>query len=275
MADLGGRMIGFLEARRAPELANLIARHHGIPFAAPALRESAQPDAPEVVATVTQLCAGAFDLGIFLTASGVEATFEGARLLGYERQLLIALGHLGLVVRGPKPRAALRQHGLRAALISAPPHTSATILDLFANDDLRGSRVLVQLAGAPDAPLVDNLMAHGAAVSAYRPYRWERPADIGPVLGLLDGLAAGRIHALAGTSSGQVANLFAIAREQRSEAQLLASLARIPVIAQGPVTAAAFACAGVPSVIVPEHPQLGGLVLALARHFERAAIVAA
>lgn len=274
MADLGGRVVGFLEARRAPELADLIVRHHGVPFAAPALRECPQPGAPEVVAAVARLCDGAFDLAIFLTGGGVEATVEGARLLGRERDLLVALSRVGLVARGPKPRAALRRFGLRAALVTSPPHTSELLPDLFGLADLRGSRVLVQLAGVANAPLLDGLAARGADIVAYRPYAWQRPADIGPLLGLLDGLAAGRVHALAGTSSGQIANLFAIARERGAEPQLRASLARVPVAAQGPVTADAFMREGIPVAIVPEHPQLGGLVLAIARYFERAATIA-
>ena len=39
MADLRGRTIAFLEGRRAAELASLIERHHGVPLAAPSLRE--------------------------------------------------------------------------------------------------------------------------------------------------------------------------------------------------------------------------------------------
>lgn len=272
MADLGGRVVGFLEARRAPELADLIARHRGVPFAAPALRECPQPGAPEVVAAVVGLCDGAFDLAIFLTGTGVEATVEGARLLGCERELLAALGRVGLVARGPKPRSALRQYGLRAALVTAPPHTTDALLELFCCGDLRASRVLVQLAGAANALLLDGLLARGADVVAYQPYAWERPEDIRPVLGLLDGLAAGQIHALAGTSSGQISNLFAIAREREAEPLLRESLARVPVAAQGPVTAEAFAREGIPVAIVPEHPQLGGLILAIARYFERAAM---
>jgi hypothetical protein len=39
MADLQGRVIAYLEARRADELAGLITRHGGVALAAPCLRE--------------------------------------------------------------------------------------------------------------------------------------------------------------------------------------------------------------------------------------------
>lgn len=268
MADLGGRVIAFLEARRATEMASLITRHHGVPFPAPCLREVHRPDAPELAAAVAHLCSDDVQVVVFLTGVGTQTIIDAARLHGREEELLAALDRKQVAVRGPKPTAVLRKLGVRIDLSAPPPNTSRELLAAMEAWDLRGKGVAVQLYGGPNPELRASLEARGAHVVEISPYVWDRPADAAPVLHLIDALAAKRIDALAGTSASQVENLVAIARDRGKEGELREALAHIPVAAQGPVCAAAFERAGIPVAIVPEQGHMGGLVLAIARYFD-------
>ena len=123
MADLHGRVVAFLEARRAAELADLIARHHGTPLAAPCLREVHHPDAPELAEAVDRLCDDAVTVAIFLTGVGTATIVEAARLHGRTEELLAALATKRVAARGPKPVAVLRKAGVRIDLVAPPPNT--------------------------------------------------------------------------------------------------------------------------------------------------------
>src|SRR5437764_5250540 len=109
MADLGGRVVAFLEARRATEMASLITRHHGVPFSAPCLREVHRPDAPELATAVALLCGDDVEVAVFLTGVGTQTIIDAARLHGREAELLAALARKHVAVRGPKPTVVLRK----------------------------------------------------------------------------------------------------------------------------------------------------------------------
>lgn len=273
MANLGGRVIAILEARRAAELAGLIARHHGVAFSAPCLRELHQPDAPELAAAIDTLCGDDVHVAIFLTGVGTSTIFDAARLHAREEELLAALARKRIAVRGPKPTAVLRKRGVRIDLTAPSPNTTRELFAALDVWDLQGVAVAVQLYGAPVPEFRAALEARGARVTEMSPYAWDRPIDAEPILRLLDALDAGAIAVLAGTSASQVENLFAIAQEHGRAGVLRRALQVIPVAAQGPVCAAAFAREGVPVSIIPEHGHMGGLVLAIARYFDRTVLV--
>jgi uroporphyrinogen-III synthase len=275
MADLQGRVIAYLEARRADELAGLITRHGGVPLAAPCLRELHHPDAPELAAAVDDLCDDGVSVVIFLTGVGAATLLEAARRRGRQAELLAALARKRVAARGPKPVAVLRKAGVRIDRLAPPPHTTQELLAALADWDLRGRRVAVQLYGAPNEAFLDALAARGAEVVAISPYDWDGPIDAGPVLALIDALAAGRVDALLGTSAAQVDNFFAIAGAHGRAGAVRRALARIPVGAQGPVSAAAFERHGVAVTVLPPTGHMGALVLALAGAFAAPAPAAA
>lgn len=268
MADLQGRTIAFLESRRSTELASLIQRHQGVPYAAPCLREVHRPDAPELAEAVEHLCCDEVGIAVFLTGVGAATIFEAAQLHGRAAELLAALARKRVAVRGPKPVAVLHKFGVRYDLLAPPPHTSQTLLAAMTVWDLRGQQVVVQLYGAPNPEFLDGLAAYGAHVIPISPYAWDHPSDPGPVLRLIDDLVAGKVDLLAGTSASQVDNLFAIARTHGRETALLRALLHLPVAAQGAVCATAFERWGVPVRIIPPTGHMGALVLAIARYFQ-------
>lgn len=265
MADLQRRVVAFLEGRRATELADLVSRHNGVPFAAPCLREVHSPASPELQQALSDACGTAFDYALFLTGVGTRTLFEAAAHAFTEHQLRARLEAATVVVRGPKPAAVLRQLGVRIDVSAPPPHTSAEVLQALADADLVRKTVLVQLYGAPNPELSQALAARGARVLELAPYVWERPVDPAPVVRLLDALDAGGVDALLITSQAQVENLFGIAREHGREL----SLAGVAVGAQGPVAEAALEAHLVRTSFRPAHGHMGALVLAAAHHFSQ------
>ena len=262
MADLGGRVVAFLEGRREAELADLIQRHNGVPLAAPCLREVHTPDAPELQASITAvLDAERLDYAVFLTGVGTRTVFESAALMGRSDELHTRLKTGSVAVRGPKPTAVLRQLGVRIDLTAPPPNTSAELLAVLPSD-LRGKTVSVQLYGAPNPELSQALHARGATVIELAPYVWQRPIDPAPVLKLLHALNAGQVDVLLITSQVQVEHLFGIAAERG----LWPDLDGVAIGAQGPVCEAALQRHELHSDFTPEHGHMGALVLAAAEH---------
>jgi uroporphyrinogen-III synthase len=261
VADLGGRVVAFLEGRRSGDLADLIRRHNGVPLPAPCLREVHQPEAPALQAALARaLAAPNLLLTIFLTGVGTQTVFAAAQHAGREADLRSALEHALVAVRGPKPAAALRSLGVRIDLAAPPPHTTEALLDALASIDVHDASVLVQLYGEPNPTLCQALAARGADIVELAPYVWDRPADSAPILQLLDALDQRRVDALLVTSQAQVDNLYAVAAEHGRSPRLDG----LVIGAQGPVAAAALARHGAQATIIPPHGHMGALVLALA-----------
>jgi uroporphyrinogen-III synthase len=260
VADLHGRVVAFLEGRRSAELADLIARHNGVPLAAPCLREVHSPDAPELQGSVGRLCDTDVAVAIFLTGVGTSTVFEAARRMGREGDLRRRLEHATVVVRGPKPTAVLRGLEVRIDVTAPPPNTSAEVLASLEHLDLQNSVVALQLYGEPNPTLSQAFIARGAHVLELAPYVWDRPVDPAPIVRLLDALDNTAVHALLITSQAQVDNLFDVARDYgRTPA-----LRGVPIGAQGPVAEAALERRGLHAAFRPAHAHMGALVLAAA-----------
>jgi len=262
VADLRGKVVAFLEGRRTHELADLIQRHNGVPFAAPCLREVHRPDAPELQDGVASVCDADLAVAIFLTGVGTTTVFDAARLMGREEDLRRRLSNAIVAVRGPKPTAVLRKLGIRIDITAPPPNTSAEVLTALEPIDLRGRLVALQLYGEPHPELSQALRGRGAEVLELAPYVWDRPVDPAPILRLLASLDRHEVDALLVTSQAQVENLFGVARDHgRTPA-----LDRVAVGVQGPVAEAALERHGLHAAFRPAHGHMGALVLAAADH---------
>jgi uroporphyrinogen-III synthase len=265
VADLQGKVIAFLEGRRATELADLIARHNGMPLAAPCLREVHSPDSPVLQSSISAVLDAHPDVVIFLTGVGTTTVFDSARLMQREADLRAALDRATIVVRGPKPTAVLRKLEVRIDLTAPPPNTTQQVLQVLEPLDLRGKAVVVQLYGEPNPALSQSLQARGASVLELTPYVWDRPVDPAPILQLLEALDRQAVDALLVTSQQQVENLFAVAHDFSRDVHL----SEVAIAAQGPVAEAALERHGLHVTIKPAHGHMGALVLATADHFSR------
>ncbi len=270
MVGLRGARVALLEGRMSGELADLVRRHGGEPYAIPAVREAAIDCSEQVAAFVDRLSSGEVDLIIFSTGSGVTTLFQEVDRLGRLSELLAALQRVTIVCRGPKPVAALRRHGLPVSLIAPEPHTTTEVLTVMAGLELTGRDVMLVHYGDRNVALAESLQARGCRLAELSLYEWQLPEDTAPLEDLIRDLIAGRMDAIAFTSQVQARHLFQVAADLDRVDTLVAALNdRTVVAAVGPTCATALQRLGVAPDVVPDHPKMGHLVVALARHLER------
>jgi uroporphyrinogen-III synthase len=261
-----GLRVAAFEARLAGPMADLIAKHGGVPVEAPALREVPIGDNPAAIAFAERLVAGDFDAVIFLTGVGSRYLADAIATRFPRAAFLEALGRVKVVVRGPKPLAVLREWKARVDVQVPEPNTWREVLATL--DDrlpVAGLRVAVQEYGKPSPELVAGLEARGATVTRVPVYRWALPEDTAPLRRAIAEVAAGRVGAALFTSAQQVEHLLRVAGEEGLEAGLRDALARRVVVGSvGPTTTEALREHGLPADIEPEHPKMGHLVAAVA-----------
>ena len=117
---LSGLRVLSLESRRAAEMAKLIENYGGRAIVAPSMREVPLESNTEALAFARTLAAGGFDIVIFLTGVGTRALARVVETVYPIDQFAAALRRIGLVARGPKPVAALKELGVPVTL--AAPH---------------------------------------------------------------------------------------------------------------------------------------------------------
>jgi uroporphyrinogen-III synthase len=259
--DFAGRRVVTFESRRAPEMASLIARHGGVPLAAPTLREVPIDRNEHALAFADRLRRGEVDTVVLMTGVGTRALAAEVAPALDAAALAAALGRVRVVVRGPKPAAALRELGVTGFTTVPEPNTWREILAVLgALDPLAGRRVDVQEHGAPSHELYAGLEAAGAIVTPVPVYRWALPEDTAPLRRALHDLAEGGVEVALFTSRAQVEHALLIAAEEGIADGVRAALARGVVASIGPVCSEALRAEGIEPDMEPEHPKMGHLV---------------
>jgi uroporphyrinogen-III synthase len=177
--------------------------------------------------------------------------------------LLRLLEAAKVVVRGPKPTAALRARRVRIDLAARDPFTTHEVLAELRDMVLRGKQVVVQRYGETNAELQAALAGRGAEVVEIATYRWSVPQDTAPLLHLIAALSRGEVDLVAFTSASQAGNLFAVARQHDSEALLRQGLSRTIVASIGPVCSAALRRLAVKVDVEAQPPKLGPFIGAI------------
>ena len=255
----GLRALSF-EARRADELAAMLARHGAEVRCAPALRETSLGVRPEALELVRGLEAGEVDLVVLLTGVGTRAL---------ARAVAEACPHLGallartrIVARGPKPLAALRELGVPGAHPVPEPFTWRQVLAVVDGLDLpRGGLAAVQEYGAPVPGLVDGLARRGLRVLSVPVYRWALPEDVRPLAAATAALARGEADVAVFTNTAQVEHLFRAAADPEV---LRRGLAHAVVASVGPVCTEALEAHGIAPDLEASPPKMGPLVALVA-----------
>jgi len=258
-----GKRIAFLESRLADHVAELVTRRGGIPISAPALAEEPDIDPAAIARLIEQWDARPARLVIFQTGVGTRALFAATDALEITQRLLSLLANTTVVARGPKPTTVLRQRAVRIDLNAADPYTTQQVLDAIAGIELTNEVVVVQRYGDVNVALNDALAARGATVVEIPTYRWAQPADLRPLISLMDGLDRAQVDAVAFTSASQVHNLLAVANHEGRAPTLRAALNATLIASIGPVCSAALREAGISIGIEASPPKLGPLLEAL------------
>jgi len=253
---VGLRIVSF-EARRADELATMLARHGADVVRAPALREAPLGASAEALELARRLAAR--EVGAVVLLTGVGTRQLAAAVPG----LPALLADVAIVARGPKPLAALRELGVAGARAVPEPFTWREVVPVVEGLGLAtGALVAVQEYGAPVPRLVDALAERGLRVLRVPVYRWALPDDTGPLRAAAEALARGDVAVAVFTNSAQVEHLFRVAADTTA---VRAGLARAAVASIGPVCTEALEAHDVAVDLEASPPKMGPLVALVAR----------
>ena len=261
--------VGLLEARMSNELADLVRRYGGDPYCVPAVRESALDCSDQVASFISGLSEGSLQVVIFLTGVGARALFSEAEKLGRWPELFDALERMTTVCRGPKPVAVLKRAGVHVSIVAPEPNTTVELLEAIASVDIRDKGVGLTHYGERNVQLTGALESRGAKLFEMCLYEWQLPEDVQSLRDLVGEVIEGRLGAVAFTSQIQIRHLFQMAEESGRSSELARALnERLIVASVGPTCTAVLRTFGVTPHVVPEHPKMGHLVLALAQYIQ-------
>jgi uroporphyrinogen-III synthase len=188
-----------------------------------------------------------------MTGEGLRRLMKVVRRLGLEQPFIASLSRARKFARGPKPVRALRELELEAQVITGKP-TSEGIAETLGKLDLKGHRLGLQLYPEKDhSVLIGAITAQGASVDTVLPYVYDARAADSNIVAAIEEMAAGRVDAIALTSSGQVRRLVDTAKAKGLEAQLRKALGTTPVASVGPVVSDELTAFGFKTDIVPEN----------------------
>jgi uroporphyrinogen-III synthase len=247
-----------LESRRADEIATLIRKQGGEPFVAPSMREVALEQHDEAFAFADRLLRGDFDCVVLLTGVGTRLLWKTLVTRYPEADLRAALQKLTVVVRGPKPSAAIRELGLLPDVQVPEPNTWRDTLTVMQGRP--ETRLALQEYGESNTDLIDGLRAMGKEVTPVRIYGWDLPEDTGPLRQAAAKLIAGEFDVVLLTTSTQVVNLMKVAAEEGIAQQVLESLQSAFIGSIGPTTSETLEGYGLKADFEPSHPKMGLLV---------------
>jgi uroporphyrinogen-III synthase len=259
--------IAILEHRFTREFSALLERFGANVYACPLLEERPVENRDELEKFVRRAAAGDLDVMIFLTGVGARFLVSAAESIGLKNEFLQALNTMAIVVRGPKPIAALRQFGVHVDVIPTNPTTEG-VIEALRERDLDGRRVGVQLYGTPNPQLVSALEAKGARVTPVQVYAYGAVADSSAVNALITKVLNGEAKVIAFTTAEQVRMLFDFAHQLgHSEALRTALKDNVVIAAIGDVTSRALGEQGLVPKIVPKQPKMGALAQEVADYF--------
>lgn len=250
---LSGYRILILETREEAQFSRLLREQGADVIQCPMFTIEDTPDQSEVSTWIKGAIDAPLDDLVLMTGEGVRRLVAAAKRLGLENEFIAALARPRKYARGPKPVNALRQIGLAAEMVVEPPTTEGIIATL-SKTELKGHRIGLQLYPEKDhTPLLAMVRDAGATPVPVEPYVYDARAAQPNIAAAIGEVAAGRVDAVALTSSGQVRRLVEAARAEGSEEQLRLGLAQTPVASIGPVVSNELKAYGLQTDISPAN----------------------
>ena len=257
-----------LESRREKEIASLIRGSGGLPTVVPVMREVPLESNHDAFAFAEGLLDSKFDVVVFLTGAGARILFNAVLTRFSKDEFRAALIRTTIVVRGPKPVAALREFGVAPNIISPSPSTWREVLaslDVAHPNGLQGLRIAVQEYGAVNQPLLEGLGQRGAVVTRVPVYQWALPDDLEPIRAAIQDLVRGAHDVVLFLTGIQALHLLQVADEMQQREALLQSFRRMVVASIGPSTTEELMRQGIAPDLQPSQPKMGILVSEAAR----------
>jgi uroporphyrinogen-III synthase len=277
MADkLNGYRILILETREEAQFSRLLTEQGANVLQCPMFTIEDAPDSAPVEAWIGRFIANPFDDLVLMTGEGLRRMMKIVRQRGIEKEFVAAVGKSRKFARGPKPGRALREIGLEADITTEMP-TSEGVAEMLARLDLKGHRLGLQLYPEKDhSVLISAITSCGVEVDTVLPYVYDSKAAEANILSAIDEMEAGRVDAIALTSSGQVRRLVDAAKAHDREDQLRSALAKTPIASVGPVVSDELKSYGLEADIYPANdaffmkPLISAMSIALDKSAARA-----
>ncbi|MBI2684529.1 MAG: uroporphyrinogen-III synthase [Actinobacteria bacterium] len=263
---MNGARVGITAARRALEQAALVRSLGGIPVLGASLVADAPKPAAVVVPSIVEVLGAPIDVAVFLTGVGARLVVSVADEAGLGPALRSRLSGAWVVARGPKPRAVLRELGIRIDWVADPPHAPVIAARLEARGT-GGKRIFVQGYGQVVGEDL-NLAGSGATVISTSPYAAAVPGDTLPALRLAREAKSGELDALTFTSAQAAVQFVEIAERGGVDVSAIRAGGAL-ISAVGPVTRAALVAHGLTVDCEPEVPRMGAMYRALALRIAR------
>jgi len=264
MSGFNGLRVLSLESRRAKEIAQLIANNGGVPIVAPSTREVPSEPSEDERKLIHGLLGKEFDAIIFMTGVGARALVQAAETMCSRQDFFAALSSTRVVVRGPKPAAAMREFNVPVTLTVPEPNTWREIVQALDENPgkvpLAGKKIAVQEHGEPSPELYAALRERAAEVFPVRVYRWALPEDISPLQAAIRALTQDHVDLVMFTSSVQFVHAAQVAAQMGLAEPFVHALNRTVVASIGPIASETLRENGVVVDLEPSHPKMGFLV---------------
>lgn len=203
------------------------------------------------------------DLLVATTGIGVRGWLEAADAIQVGEQLRAAIAQTRIFVRGPKTHGAAITAGLDVEW-NATTATTAEIVEHLTTIVTPGNRVAIQIDGSPQQPIVGQIAALGAEVTAVPVYRWTLPDDPAPAETLVRAVAERRLDAVTFTSRPAAENFTEIARNAGLFDDVQQAFGDgIVACCVGSISAEGLHTMGSIDIVQPERFRLGAMVMTL------------
>ncbi len=248
------RVLAF-ESRRAKEIAELIRMHGGDPFVAPALIEVPLQANTQAFEFANRLYSDAFDMVIFMTGVGARLLQSVLSTREPAEKLPMALRHVAVVVRGPKPSAVMREWLVPVAVTVPEPNTWRELLAAVA--ERKEKNIALQEYGRSNLALIEGLKAQGRNVTPVPVYNWALPKDTAPLATALNQLLAGNFEIAVFTTGVQINHFLEFAEKTGQREAAIAALKKLFLASIGPTCSEALRAQGLTPQLEPTHPKMG------------------
>jgi uroporphyrinogen-III synthase len=263
---LSGRRVALFESRFKDEFANLLRKQGAEPLVGPTLVEAPLELGDELREFARELRAGQIDALLVLTGVGNRKLATLLEPIMDKGELRDLLNTIVVAARGPKAVGALRELGVKPAVVAPEPHTWESLLAaLTASLDVAGKRIALQQYGVPHERLTRALEERGAIVVQVPVYRWQLPADLAPLQSVIDTVCGGTVDVILFTSGPQAGVLLEVAGRMGREAALRQAISKVALGSIGPSCTEAMRNLELEPDFEPEHGKMGHLVLEAAK----------
>ena len=254
MADkLNGYRILILETREEAQFSRLLQEQGADVLQCPMFTIHDAPNPAPIEAWIRGAIDTPLDDLVLTTGEGLRRLMKVVRRLDLEKDFVAVLGKARKFARGPKPGRALREIGLEPQVTTETP-TSEGIAATLSHLDLKGHRLGLQLYPDKDhSTLMSAITSCGAVIDPVLPYVYDAQAADTNIVEAIAEMDAGRVDAIALTSSGQVRRLVDVARSHGCEDRLRAGLAKTPIASVGPVVSEELKANGLHTDIYPAN----------------------